>query len=111
MVEVRHMGGALARREREDAVGVRRSGYFVFVLGVLFPEIAAAVPGAIASVCDALAPFATGESFVNLHGRPRSEEDRLRPWAPGTAERLRAVKERFDPQGTLRFGHWAARAS
>ena len=105
MVEIRHLGGAMAR-EGNDAVGLRTSGYAVMFLGVMFPELAAIVPVAIASVFDALALLATGASFVNLHGAVKSETDRVRPWPAETAARLREVKARFDPDNRFRVSHW-----
>lgn len=107
MVQIRHLGGAMLRRVSDDAVDVRNAGYAVMFLGVMFPEIAAIVPPAIERGCEALAPFGSGASFVNLHGAARSEDDRLRPWKPETVERLRTLKRRLDPDGRFRFGHWA----
>ena len=105
MVEIRHLGGAMAN-DANDAVGLRASGYVVMTLAAVFPEIAAAIPAAIASAHEALAPFATGGSFVNLHGPVRSDDDRTRPWSGDTVSRLTGLKERLDPNNRLRFGHW-----
>jgi FAD/FMN-containing dehydrogenase len=105
MVEIRHLGGAM-ENAANDAVGLRMSGYLVMTLAAVFPEIAAAIPSAIARAHEALAPFATGGSFVNLHGQVRSDEDKVRPWPGETATRLTGLKERFDPNGRFRFGHW-----
>ncbi len=105
MVEIRHLGGAMGNAAN-DAVGLRTSGYLVMTLAAVFPEIAAAIPSAIANTHEALAPFATGGSFVNLHGPARSDEDRLRPWPGETVTRLTGLKDRLDPNNRLRFGHW-----
>ncbi len=105
MVEIRHLGGAM-ENAANDAVGLRMSGYLIMTLAAVFPEIAAAIPSAIASVHEALAPFATGGSFVNLHGPVRSDDDRARPWSGDTVSRLTGLKERLDPDNRLRFGHW-----
>jgi FAD/FMN-containing dehydrogenase len=106
MVEIRQLGGAMDRAAA-DAVGLRTSGYVVLFLGVMFPEIAAIVPPAIVSGADALAPFASGASFVNFHGAVNSDADRVRPWAAETAAKLRDLKGRLDPDNRFRFGHWS----
>ncbi len=107
MIELRHLGGAMVRRESDDAVGIRQDGFAVFYLGALMPEIAAIVPGAIEQVKTALDVYATGGSFVNLHGPVSSEDDRRRPWSDEIGSRLAALKERLDPDGRFAFGHWA----
>ncbi len=58
LVEMRLMGGALAR-ERDDAVGGRDAAYTLFGVGALMPAIAGAVPGAIARLMAAAAPWST----------------------------------------------------
>jgi FAD/FMN-containing dehydrogenase len=106
MVELRQLGGALARAPRGgDAVGIRGAGYCVLFLGVLFPEVAAAVPGTLVSAAAELAPYATGATFVNMHGTPSSEQDLARPWPHDVYRRLCDIKERFDPEGRFRFVH------
>ncbi len=107
MIEIRHLGGALGRAPADDAVGLRHAGYTVMFLGALMPEIAAFVPVAIAAGCEALASFATGQTFVNLHGPVASDGDRRRPWSGAQADRLMALKERLDPDHRFAFGHWS----
>lgn len=107
MIEIRHLGGAMLRSASDDAVGLRTDGFMVFLLGALMPPIAELVPGAIAAVRSALAPFGTGASFVNLHGPVVSDEDRRRPWSEATARRLESLKQRLDPDERFAFGHWS----
>jgi hypothetical protein len=76
-------------------------------LGVLFPEIAAVVPPALAGAAGALAPHATGRSFANFHGTAKSESDRARSWDTATYTRLRDVKKSYDPDSRFAFGHWS----
>jgi hypothetical protein len=97
----------MLRGASDDAVGLRTDGYVVFLLGALMPPIAELVPGAIAGVRGALAPFATGASFVNLHGPVVSDDDRRRPWSADVVRRLEGLKDRLDPDGRFAFGHWA----
>ena len=106
MIEIRHLGGALDRAPSDDAVGLRGAAYTAMFLGVLMPEIADIVPVALAGGCEALAPFSTGQSFVNLHGPVSSEDDRRRPWSGEQVERLVAIKDRLDPDHRFAFGHW-----
>jgi FAD/FMN-containing dehydrogenase len=108
MVEIRHLGGALARPAPfADSVGLRQEGYCVFMLGVLMPEIAPIVPVAIAQTANALSAHATGSSFVNLHGRASSQEDRARPWSGEVYASLSNVKKSYDPDGRFQFAHWS----
>ena len=107
MIEIRHLGGAMLHGACEDAVGLRTDGFVVFLLGALMPPIAELVPGAIAGVRAALAPFTTGGTFVNLHGPVASDDDRRRPWSADVAGRLETLKDRLDPDGRFAFGHWS----
>jgi len=108
MVEIRHMGGALARPAPvEDSVGLRSDGYFVFFLGALMPEIADIVPPALAGAAEALAPHANGRSFVNMHGAAKSDTDGARPWDAEQYASLANVKTSYDPDGRFRFAHWS----
>ncbi|MFJ8085183.1 BBE domain-containing protein [Streptomyces sp. NPDC096205] len=50
-----------------------------------------------------MAPYGTGRTMVNIHGRPGDEPDRAR-----TSEvyaRLRRTKAAYDPHNLLRQGH------
>ncbi|HEX4688232.1 MAG TPA: FAD-binding oxidoreductase [Nocardioides sp.] len=104
LVEVRLMGGALARAH-DDAVGGRDAAYTLFAVGALMPPIADAVPGAISSLMAACAPWSTGGTMVNFHGVPGDAADRARPWPPATFERLQRAKATHDPANLFRFGH------
>ncbi len=104
LVEVRLMGGALAR-ERVDAVGGRDAAYALFAVGALMPPIADAVPGAVKDLLAATAPWSTGGTMVNFHGVPGDASDRARPWPAPTFQRLQAAKATYDPANLLRFGH------
>ena len=105
-VALRHLGAALARPpEVPDAVGARDAAYLLQTVGVLAGPDAADVPGGLAAVRSAMEGWSTGASFVNLHGAPGDAADRARAWPTETYERLRRVKDRYDPAGLLRFGH------
>jgi FAD/FMN-containing dehydrogenase len=106
MVELRQLGGALAREpEVPNAVGGRDAGFALFVVGVLAPPIAAIVPRAVDATVAAFAAESTGRTFVNMHGVPGDDADRGRPWPAATYRRLQELKARYDPEQTFRFGH------
>ncbi|MER6348259.1 FAD-binding oxidoreductase [Streptomyces sp. NPDC001595] len=107
MVELRHLGGALARPAPvEDAVCARDAGYFLDSVGVLpAPPVAEAVEKATRALYSAMAPYGTGRTMVNIHGTPGDETDRARAWTPEVYDRLRRAKAAYDPHGLLRFGH------
>jgi FAD/FMN-containing dehydrogenase len=106
MVELRQLGGALARTPGPpDAVGPRDVGYCLFLIGALIPPVGEMVPGALTAAIAELAPYTTGQTFVNLHGTPSSAGDRARPWAAETHARLRQVKQAYDPTDLFRFAH------
>ncbi|MGB9378323.1 MAG: FAD-binding oxidoreductase [Mycobacteriales bacterium] len=106
MVELRHLGGALAGPPAvPNAVGGRDAAYSLFVLGLLMPQIAAFVPGAVDDLIAAMARHTTGGSLVNMHGAPGDATDRARPWPSSTYHRLRQLKQTYDPANRFRFGH------
>jgi FAD/FMN-containing dehydrogenase len=104
LVELRLMGGALAR-ERVDAVGGRDAAYALFAVGALMPPIADAVLPAVRDLVTAMGPWSSGGSMVNFHGIPGDATDRARPWPATTYQRLQQAKATYDPKNLLRFGH------
>ena len=109
MLELRHLGGMLARVPQvPDAVGPRDAAYCLFFLGALMPPVADAVPGALTAAVAEMAPYTTGRTFVNLHGRPFSPEDLARPWNADTYDRLMRIKRAYDPRNVFGFAHSAS---
>ena len=90
-VEVRHWGGAMAR----PAAGAGPVGPRDVPLSVIadahVPELAAA-----------LAPHATGGSFLNFLADPARTAT---AYAPADYEALREVKAAYDPDDVFRIGH------
>ncbi|MFF3333438.1 FAD-binding oxidoreductase [Streptomyces sp. NPDC002888] len=107
VVELRHMGGELARPAHvEDAICARDASYFLETVGVLFsPEAAVAVEEATRSLHRAMSPHSTGLTMVNIHGTPGDERDRARAWTPEVYARLGRTKTTYDPSNLLRYGH------
>ena len=100
-VELRHLGGALARPA--DAVLPSLPGEFLlFGVGApLPPADLPAIERGLAVVHDALGDHATGVLL------PFVEEptDVAAGYAPEAWERLGAVRERYDPEGRMRANH------
>jgi FAD/FMN-containing dehydrogenase len=90
-VEVRHWGGAMAR----PAAGAGPVGPRDVPLSVIAD---AHVPGLAA----ALAPHATGGSFLNFLADPARTAT---AFAPADYEALREVEAAYDPDGLFRIGH------
>ena len=106
LVEIRPLGGALARPGAlPDAVSGRHAAFLLFLLGFKMPPVAEAVAASIRGVLAGLAPHSTGYTLVNFHGEPGDETDRARAWSPSVYERMAAAKSSYDPDNLLRFGH------
>ena len=106
MVELRPLGGALARPSAvRDAVSGRDATWGLLGIGVLVPPVAELVPAGISALLDAMRPWATGYTQVNFHGRPGDATDRARAWPPEIYEVIKKAKRHYDPQNMLRFGH------
>ncbi|MGC0401457.1 FAD/FMN-containing dehydrogenase [Streptomyces sp. SAI-126] len=113
MVEIRHMGAALARPANvEDAICARDAAYLMEAVGVLAaPPMAEAVEHATKALNTAMTPHGTGRTMVNLHGTPGDDTDRARAWTPEVYDRLRRTKSTYDPKNLLRYGHTVAPAA
>lgn len=103
VVEVRRLGGAMARpATHRSAFCHRGAGYHLFVVGVLAPPIAEHVAPHAASIIDAVAPWAIGQ-LPNFDAGSTPDriagcyDDDTRAW-------LSALADRHDPEGVLRVG-------
>lgn len=104
--ELRHLGGALGRPASvPNAVGGRDAAYSLFALAVLAGPGAEAGPDAADRLVASASPWSTGQTVLNMHGRPGDEADRARAWDPETYRRLRDLRRRYDPTGLIRAGH------
>ena len=94
MFEVRHAGGALARRaEGSGALGALEGEFITFTVDILpVPELEPAVDAKLARMREALTPVETGGHYLNFAESSVEPEtifgDRL--------ERLREVRDRYD---------------
>ncbi|BCT74483.1 FAD-linked oxidase [Sinomonas cyclohexanicum] len=97
LVDFRLLGGAMASDAGHTA-SAHGLGYAMHVVGVLAPPIADAVPGAIAGVLAAMAPFGNGHCPRNFLG---DREDLTPAWSDEVGAKLAAAREALDPQGLL----------
>ena len=96
VVEVRHLGGAVARLpEVPGATGNRDAAFSLVTI---------APPDAVStSVLAALEPWGTGRSYINFLNGPGAEEETARSFEPAVYQRLATLKRRYDPANLFRF--------
>jgi FAD/FMN-containing dehydrogenase len=104
MLELRHLGGALARPAAvADAVGHRDAAFNVFTSAYPGPafEQAAAMQTAL---YERLLPWSGGRSLYNFTARPDGRPaDAGGAFDAATLARLRAIKVACDPQNLFRY--------
>lgn len=106
LVELRHLGGALARPPAvPNAVAGRDGRFLLFVLGPDAPGIGDAVRAAGQAVLESLAPFDAGHRSVNFLGHVTDPHQVATSWEPEVTARLAAVKAQHDPHHLFRVGH------
>ncbi|HEX6663696.1 MAG TPA: FAD-binding oxidoreductase, partial [Gaiellaceae bacterium] len=103
-VEVRHLGGALARpAPGAGALATIDAAFAVFAVGMApTPERGAAVRAHVELVQTALAEWDAGRDYLNFTER-RERGDRL--FGAVAHRRLQAVKARVDPDDVFRSNH------
>jgi hypothetical protein len=105
IVELRMLGGALARPARHRSAFCHRDAAFTLTtIGVPVPELG--VPEHAGRVIEALQPWSTGGQLPNF--APAADLARLaRCYDEDTLYWLAALGERYDPAGVLRVGQVA----
>jgi len=106
MLEVRQLGGALARTPgRLSPMGGGEARYVMNGVGATFtPEMAEGVKAHLARVTEATREHQTGETYVNFMELDGAGEERVRAaYPPEDWERLVALKDRLDPDNVFRF--------
>jgi hypothetical protein len=103
-VELRHLGGALARaQEGHGALAALEGDFALFAVGVApHDEAAAAVQAHIDVVKGALAPWDAGRRLLNFSER---RIDPSTAYPPAAYRRLRAVKTLVDPDDVFQANH------
>jgi hypothetical protein len=109
-VEVRHLGGALARPA--PGGGAQPSidaSYLLFAVGATpTPDLAAAVRAQVHAVKHALAPWHASYDYYNFEGTPAPASAVL---PPASYRRLQQIKAAYDPDQVIISAHpaWPAR--
>ena len=103
-VELRHLGGAVARRqEHHGALAAIDAPFMEFAVGMAMdPAGTTAVEAALEAVGGSLAPYDAGTRYLNFH---EDCTDAGTFFDAETCARLRAVKAAVDPAGTIRANH------
>ncbi|MFS0898512.1 FAD-binding oxidoreductase [Mycolicibacterium litorale] len=104
IVEVRQLGGALAREPRHRSALCHRDAAFALTtIGALMPEIVEVVPVHAAAVIGALGRWSTGGQLPNF--APAMDPGRAaRVYTEDARHWLAALAERYDPTGVFRTG-------
>ncbi|MEV1006080.1 FAD-binding oxidoreductase [Streptomyces sp. NPDC049881] len=97
MVELRHLGGALARPAPVPDTLSARDG--AFTLSTLSP------PGVPDTVLHGMAPWGTGRRYANFLAGPGAADAAPECFSPADLARLRALKAAYDPGNVFRLGH------
>jgi len=101
LVQLRHLGGALARPSaRPGAVGAVAEPYQLFALGIpAVPQLVEPLQQALGGLEAALAPWSSERQMFNFLG---SSDDPSTAFTPTALGRLRAIKLERDPRGVIR---------
>jgi berberine-like enzyme len=102
-VEVRHLGGALARTDEGDGAALLDKPFAMFAVGIApTPEARRQTVHDVGRVLTALAPWDSGRDYSNWR-ETRSTGARL--FSPETYARLREIKAEVDPDDVIRSHH------
>jgi hypothetical protein len=104
MVELRQLGGALARPAAvPNAVAGRAAAFSLCAIGPMAGPLTEVVPAVTQSVVDALAPWSSAGGLLNFQGV--ADPARVASlWSDTDRARLLAVKQRVDPAGLFSTG-------
>lgn len=103
-VEIRHLGGALARSDPEHgAVDVLGGAYLAFALGVPFsPDMVASIETGVRALPAAMRHWDAGVGYSNFADQPTSTGRLL---GAGAADRLRRIRATWDPDQLFLANH------
>jgi hypothetical protein len=106
-IDVWQLGGAMNRVPAADtAFGDRSAAYLIGIESNWeSPGDDDACVGWGRDVFRELAPFATGREYVNFPGLYEDAERMVQDTFGGNLERLRAVKQRYDPTNLFQLNH------
>jgi hypothetical protein len=103
-VELRHLGGALARAPKgHGALATLEGDFAMFAVGIApTPEAAAAVEGHLHVIKDSICEWDAGRRYLNF---TESVIDTRRAFSTAAYRRLQAVKTLVDPDDVFRANH------
>ena len=103
-LEIRHLGGALARLAPGGGAQAKIDAQYVLFAGGLTPtpELAAAVRGHAQAVKAALAPWRAGYHYYNFQETPAPASAVL---PPASYHRLQQIKASYDPGQAIISAH------
>jgi hypothetical protein len=103
-VDLRHLGGAVARpAEQGGALDHLAGRFLLYAVGVVAaPELVPAIQADLAALRGALEPWTEPIDYSNFR---EVTAEATRFFGPETLERLRAVKDHYDPQNLIRTAH------
>jgi FAD/FMN-containing dehydrogenase len=102
-VEVRHLGGALARPAAGGgAQPSLEASYMIFAAGFATPDAAAAVAEQAQAVKDALAPWHAGYDYYNFRETPAAASAVV---PAASYQRLQKIKASYDPDQMIISAH------
>jgi UDP-N-acetylenolpyruvoylglucosamine reductase len=102
-VELRHLGGELARpRPENGALASVDAQYVLYAVGMTpAPDMVAPVMAQVETIKDALAPWAARQMYLNF-----AETQHPAPfWTEQAYHRLRRIKAAVDPHDIIRSNH------
>ncbi|MGI5521743.1 FAD-binding oxidoreductase [Micromonospora sp. CA-259024] len=104
LVEIRHLGGALARPGGSpSAIDHHQLPFLFYTVAIAGPDQADAVDTYAAKLLQNLAPWDSGRRFVNFLTATDATAEGVRgAYTTATYERLRAVKASYDPENLFR---------
>jgi hypothetical protein len=106
MIQLRHLGGAMARREEgTTAIGDRRHAkYVLYFLGIPMPHNPVErLTGQAEGVFEALAPWVLSRGPLNWLGEGHVKSSEIRAvYSDCDYERLVRVKDTYDPTNVFR---------
>ena len=104
MIELRHLGGALARIPEHHGALARLDGEYTLSSGARAPtpDAREAIEGALAALGEDAAPWLSPQALLNFRGLPT---DPAAAFEPRAWDELRRVRSAYDPDSTLLASH------
>jgi hypothetical protein len=106
MLELRHLGGALARPPADlSPIGRPDSSFIMFGAGATPTlEVAQLVQANLTRLAEEMRPYETGATYVNFLELDGANPERVRAaYSPEDWERLVELKHKYDPDNLFRF--------